>query len=326
MSVSQAFYLVVRPGSPKPVTPEETAVQPPAGDNPPVVADPNTPPVTTEPELPFTIQGAIKDKWLALGGKNGYLGNVIAHEKVAADGTTRYNDFEKGAVYWKPGGKAYAIMGEIYPKWVALRRENGPMGYPAADVIYAFDKVGQFGHFDKGSIFWSPTTGAHEVRGDIRDLWKKLGWAQGALGYPLTDEISTPNRRGRFNHFERGSIYASDSTGAHAVLDPIREKWKTLGWAMGTLGFPVAEEAKTRDGTGRFTRFEQGVIYWSPQTGACEVHGAILDKWTALGREAGRLGYPVSDEQASRRCTGCRESKFQHGTIYWSRARGAWVE
>lgn len=306
---------------PKPVTPQETTVQPPTGVQPPVVTDPETP-----AETPFTIQGAIKDKWIALGGKNGDLGNVIAHEKAAADGITRYNDFEKGTIYWKPGSNACAIAGEIYSKWVALRRENGPMGYPVTDVAHTFDNVGQFAHFEKGSIYWSPQTGAHEVRGDIRDLWKKMGWAKGELGYPITDQTNTLNLKGRYNHFQHGSIYASDNTGAHAVLDPIREKWGKLGWAVGILGFPIAEQAKTGDGLGRFTRFEKGVIYWSPQAGAYEVHGAILDKWTALGREAGRLGYPVSDEQASRRCTGCRESKFQHGTIYWSGARGAWVE
>lgn len=311
---------------PKPVTPEETTVQPPADDNPPVVTGQDAPPAPAEPETPFTIQGAIKDKWLSLGGKNGPLGNVVTDEKTAANGTTRFNDFEKGTIYWTPGNKAYVITDEIYQKWTALKRETGPMGLPLTDVMRAFDATGKFAHFENGSIYWSPNTGAHEVRGVIRDLWKKLDWAKGVLGYPLTDQTATPLRQGRFNHFQHGSIYASDSTGAYAVLDPIREKWKTLGWAMGILGFPIAEEAKTRDGTGRYSLFEKGVIYWSPRTVACEVHGAILDKWTALGRETGRLGYPISDEKPSRKCAGCRESNFQHGTIYWSEAQGAWVE
>ncbi|GAB16036.1 hypothetical protein ARGLB_105_00010, partial [Arthrobacter globiformis NBRC 12137] len=33
-------------------------------------------------------------------------------------------------------------------------------------------------------------------------------------------------------------------------------------------------------------------IYWSPKTGAHEVHGAIRAKWAALGWEKGPLGYP----------------------------------
>jgi len=41
-------------------------------------------------------------------------------------------------------------------------------------------------------------------------------------------------------------------------------------------------------------RFRAGSIYCSPLTNAHEVHGAIRDKWAALGWE--RFGYPSTDE------------------------------
>lgn len=50
------------------------------------------------------------------------------------------------------------------------------------------------------------------------------------------------------------------------------------------------------DGKGRYNHFEHGSIHWHPAHGAFEVHGAIRDKWAALGYETGWLGDPMSDE------------------------------
>jgi len=46
----------------------------------------------------------------------------------------------------------------------------------------------------------------------------------------------------------------------------------------------------TADDRGRCRDFEHGPIYWTPQTGAREVHGAIRDKWASMGWERSRLG------------------------------------
>ena len=311
----------------KPVIPEETAEQPPADDKPPVVTDPelpSTPPAA--PETPFVIQGPIREKWISLGGKNGPLGNVTGNEKPTPDRIGRFNDFEKGAIYWTPTLGAHALGREIREKWGMFKWEAGPFGYPITDETPAFDGIGRFVHFERASIYWSPKTGAHEVHGSIRDKWAALGWAKGILGYPITDETPTPDKIGRFNHFERGSIYWTPKTGAHEVHGTIRDLWAKLGWETGILGYPITSETPTPDKIGRFNHFEHGSIYWTPQTGTHEVHGSIRDLWAKLGWEKGRLGYPTSDERPSAKCPGCRENTFQHGTIYWSGARGAWVE
>ena len=69
--------------------------------------------------------------------------------------------------------------------------------------------------FQGGSIYWSPATGAFEVHGLIRVKWAQLGGEREFLGFPLTDELGTPDGIGRFNHFEGGSIYWTPETGAH---------------------------------------------------------------------------------------------------------------
>ncbi len=62
------------------------------------------------------------------------------------------------------------------------------------------------------------------------------------------------------------------------------------------------------DGRGRVRDFDNGSIYWSPETGAHEVHGAIRDKWQSMGWERSKLRYPTTDE---RDIPGGRASTFQ---------------
>src|SRR5262249_59946455 len=67
------------------------------------------------------------------------------------------------------------------------------------------------------------------------------------------------------------------------------------------------------------------MIYWTPATGAREAHGAILQRWSALGFERSYLGYPVSDESnwinPANGHPG-RISFFQYGQIGWTPQEG----
>lgn len=109
----------------------------------------------------------------------------------------------------------------------------------------------------------------------------------------------------------------------YIVYGAIRAKWDALGAETGFLGMPTTDELSTACGGGRFNHFAGGSIYWTPATGAQEVHGAIRDKWASLGWERSALGYPTSDELVFAG-TG-RISYFQHGYIYWFPWLGAIV-
>lgn len=160
----------------------------------------------------------------------------------------------------------------------------------------------------------------------IDDKYAALGGPRGFLGPPFdagagSGEMETRNRRGRFRDFRNGTIYWSPATQAHEVHGDIRVKLARLGGTDGFLGFPSTDELGTPDGRGRFNHFERGSIYWTPQTGAFEVHGAIRDKWASLGWERSWLRYPTSDERAAP--GGARVSEFQGGVIVWTPGRGA---
>jgi hypothetical protein len=150
----------------------------------------------------------------------------------------------------------------------AKKNELGWLGKSLGPAALTPNGKGWYEHFENGSIYWTSKIGAHEVHGAIRDKWASLGWEQSFLGFPTTDETETPGGRGRFNHFQGGSIYWSPQTGAFEVHGAIRDKWASLGWEQSFLGFPTSDELALADGIGRFNNFEGGQIAWSPALGA----------------------------------------------------------
>ena len=58
-------------------------------------------------------------------------------------------------------------------------------------------------------------------------------------------------------------------------------------------------------------------MYWSPETGAQPLTGAIYTAWASLGYERGALGLPTSGEIAEPEWI---VQNFQHGTLNFDRA------
>ncbi|MCI5157221.1 MAG: hypothetical protein D3906_02080 [Candidatus Electrothrix sp. AUS1_2] len=271
----------------------------------------------------FEVHGAIWSKYNALGKEKSFLGLPETDELTTPDTKGRYNHFQGGSIYWHPETGAHEVHGAIRERWEKLGWEKSVLGYPITDESTTPDKTGRYNHFQHGSIYWSPQTGAHEVHGAIRERWEKLGWEKSSLGYPVTDELTASDTKGRYNHFQGGSIYWHPDIGTHEVHGAICERWEKLGWEKSVLGYPITDELTTPDGIGRYNHFQHGSIYWSPQTGAHEVHGAIRGLWESLGWEKSSLGYPVTDELPLQ--DGGRYNRFQGGEIHWYPNRGAFL-
>ncbi|MFI7480800.1 hypothetical protein ACH9EU_00110, partial [Kocuria sp. M1R5S2] len=100
---------------------------------------------------------------------------------------------------------------------------------------------------------------------------------------------------------ENGPVLWSEAHGAHFVQlrGAIGQKWLASG-GVDTLGWPVADESCLLVGGGcQQTYSNSSTVYWTSATGARAVktNGAIGHKWVLGGREAGRYGYPVTDER-----------------------------
>ncbi len=102
-------------------------------------------------------------------------------------------------------------MTPITDRFVQLGGVAGSLGAPMTGELVANDGVGRFTHYERGSIFWTPSTGAHEVLGAIRERWAELRWERSLLGYPT----ATPQDDGTHlvASFQHGTIELSIATG-----------------------------------------------------------------------------------------------------------------
>ncbi|MEN9529705.1 MAG: hypothetical protein RI932_1578 [Pseudomonadota bacterium] len=192
------------------------------------------------------VLGLIRDKWAAKGWEQGELGFPTSDELTAPDGQGKYSHFEGGSLWYHPAtGNAFLVKGKIYQKWAALRRGMGNLGYPITDELTTPNGRGRYNHFQNGSIYWTPEHGAFEVRGLIRNKWAEAQWERGVLGFPVTDESQTPDGVGRFNHFEGGSVYYHPEFGTWIVRGSARDRWQSLNWERGCLGYPKADQRIT---------------------------------------------------------------------------------
>lgn len=191
----------------------------------------------------------------------------------------------------------------------------------------------------------------------LRTTGRLLGWRLGLDHVDPKGFVDLTSAGGSYTHFPRGmrptlpAIFTHRDVGntecpgdaAYAAMDQIREiaarfnepagpitledrlrggaihtKWERMGGATGVLGAPLGPEA-TATGNSRYVTFTGGAIYWSPDSDAQPVGGAIYDAWAALGYERGLLGLPTSGEIHEPQWI---KQNYQHGTLNFDRETG----
>lgn len=136
------------------------------------------------------IGGRIEETYQRLGGWPTF-GDALTPESVSA-WNGRFQVFARdSSIYWHPnvdGGTAHQVGGAIRDKWAERGWEREYLGYPTTDELPTRQPGGRFNHFQGGSIYWSPSTGAHKVLGEIRNYWGKNGWEKSRFGFPVSEE------------------------------------------------------------------------------------------------------------------------------------------
>jgi LGFP repeat len=113
----------------------------------------------------------------------------------------------------RPADVALAVDAPIYAEYQKLSGLGGFLGRPIGDTRRVPDGRGSFHEFEGGTMYATPTTGAHEVHGLIRERWLKRGGPASNLGYPTSSELAELADGGRVNTFEHGDIYFWPDTG-----------------------------------------------------------------------------------------------------------------
>lgn len=81
--------------------------------------------------------------------------------------------------------------GAIFARWESLGGANSIVGPPKSPEA-AGEGQSRYATFERGAIYWSPSSGAEPVTGEIYKAWGSLGFERGALGLPTSGEIHEP--------------------------------------------------------------------------------------------------------------------------------------
>ncbi|WP_197381113.1 LGFP repeat-containing protein [Mycolicibacterium mengxianglii] len=118
--------------------------------------------------------------------------------------------------------------------------------------------------------------------------------------------------------------HADPAGDAVAAVD---QAWTAAGGDTSPLGPKVGGIYPAGAGFGQ--DFVNGAIFFSPDTGAHSVFGAILEKYRSLGGPGdGDLGFPTIDESPGRVSPDSRNVTFSapdSPVIFWTPETGAWV-
>ena len=241
--------------------------------------------------LAVGLGSPIGQKWKALGGET-KLGAVKDLPHTAPDGKGTIQTFTNGVLYELPvvaGGSTapavYFLSTSVYAKWTAL-----------AQVTDA-----------TGALVWN------------------------VLGNPVEDTFTTVEG-GQALRFQGGAIVVRKNAQAWAVYGGIYQHYEQFGnlsdranqpW----IGLPISDEQPVDPldpgGGQRVSHFDGGDIYWSHATGACEMHGPILQHWTTAGGFRPGVGLPTTDQTTAPDGVGYFNRFQGGGAIYWSTATGA---
>ena len=221
----------------------------------------------------------------------------------------------QGAAPQGGSSSAPSTVAQDHPGAVALRSALGVNGWigAATSGVQASTKGGVFQRFKHGVGYWSPATGAQFVGEPVLSAWGGYGYQTGSMGYPRSGGVVGIGGS-RHQIFEGGIAYWRPGGRVSFIHGSILSAWAASGWERSWLGLPTSNETASTKG-GVFQRFEHGVGYWSPATGAQFVGEPVLSAWGGYGYQTGSMGYPRSGGVVG--IGGSRHQIFEGGIAYW---------
>jgi hypothetical protein len=250
----------------------------------------------------------INAKYAEVGGAGGFLGTTVSAVIATPNGAGFVRTFQHGAIYWHPNTGAHETHGPIRIRWQELGGENGFLGFPTTDVTLGADvrSEGFVVHFQGGSIYWAPLPRRVDLAGAVA--------VSSAITTTNAAPVNAASNRASDARAVSSALVGGAMSGVQSTLEVNDQMRSTI-----TDAGPVFAASDALAGARTGVTLDVGLIRDLVETGAgaFEVHGAIREKYLALGAEASILGYPRTDETAAPDGVG-RFNHFQSGSIYWT--------
>ena len=205
------------------------------------------------------LVGAIRTRWLQLGGPRGLLGYPRDDMIRADDGKGYLQGFEKGTLVDPPGLAVVRVTGAIRTAWVAWHRETGVLGYPTAEMTRTKRGDGYQQTFQHGVLVDPPGLAVRRVTGGILGKWYALGRDAGVAGYPTAEMVAAADPGGYKQRFGGGVIVDGPQTSAFIVRGRVLTAWTAADAEAGSWGYPLEDTVVEPDGT-QHQRFQGGVL------------------------------------------------------------------
>ena len=328
-----------------------------------VTRGPDSYPISPFPVMDVQGGGSFFTEWEITGGPAGPLGEPTDSFYAVNGGQAQ--DLQGGSIYWSSATNTDEVQSAIYSYYSLV--EHGPtgiLGFPTADqqgiaggnVSYFYGNLcGSRGPNNSGSaIYWSSTTGAHQVGGCISNKYWGMGGPNSYLNFPTSDVLTISG--GNVSYFygvrcggvatgpnnSGSAIYSSVGTGAHEADGCVYAKYQQLGATGSALGYPDSDEVKLYNSSGTQVGWASyfagqhcgsGSAIYVPTTnntasGGHEVQGCIYNEYQLMGAQSGTLGLPITDEYT---IAGGKENDFSGSscngssgsTIHYSTGSGA---
>ncbi|MGW0232183.1 M15 family metallopeptidase [Actinopolymorpha singaporensis] len=121
--------------------------------------------------------------YLGLGASASALGLPTSAAYTSGRGA-RVQNFDDSRVYWTPATGAHSVYGPTLARYLALGGSAGSMGIPTISE-HAGKRPGvRVTGFSSGRIWYSPSTGAREIRGAILAKYLRIGAEASWIGVP----------------------------------------------------------------------------------------------------------------------------------------------
>ena len=159
----------------------------------------------------------------------------------------------------------------------------------------------------------------------INQAWQAAGGDGSPVGGKDGDVVQVGDGFGQ--NFSSGKILFTPGTGAHLIYGAILDKYQDIGGpADSDLGWPTIDEVTGLLGpdsrVSTFSASDKPAIFWTPESGAWVVRGAINAAWDKLGGSGGTLGAPTGDETYDGDVV---RQKFTGGSVAYNNATKAFT-
>lgn len=238
----------------------------------------------------YMANGPLHNHWLTSGGVAGPYGPPIGPpQDLSGKGISQ--DFASGSLIYSPATGTHDSHGAIRTRWLASGAEHGPWGYPTSNEYPAGQ--GRAQKYQNGTIYWSPSTGAHTTTpGEIEKRYVQLGAAAGPLGLPTAEQITDGDTR--WQEFSNGYLLHCPTTGTKMIDTESFRDWTKN---RQRFGWPVKDS--WIDAHGFHTVFQKQETIWDPRTKEL-YSGITVDQKTAIIIGDSQLGGDSWTEQGAR--------------------------